>query len=97
LRGIRRGLERGMCSLYLGEEDAKHILVKCPETKKRREERVCIKWLNMNEDRAYRKIISCTNLTKIKLTKNYLFNTKCKWKNKVRGDIILPEVSWTLK
>jgi hypothetical protein len=33
LRGIRRGFERGRCPLCLGEEDAKHILLKCPETK----------------------------------------------------------------
>jgi hypothetical protein len=26
LRGIRRGFDRGRCSLCLGEEDAKHIL-----------------------------------------------------------------------
>jgi hypothetical protein len=32
LRGVRRGFERGRCHLCLGEEDAKHILLKCPET-----------------------------------------------------------------
>jgi hypothetical protein len=33
LRGIGRGFERGRCPLCLGEEDAKHILLKCSETK----------------------------------------------------------------
>jgi hypothetical protein len=34
LRGIRRGLEKGRCPLCWGEEDAKHILLKCKESKK---------------------------------------------------------------
>jgi hypothetical protein len=33
LRGIGRGFERGRWPQCLGEEDAKHILLKCPETK----------------------------------------------------------------
>jgi hypothetical protein len=40
LRGIRRGLERGRCPLCLGEEDVKHIILKCFETKKWREQYV---------------------------------------------------------
>jgi HKD family nuclease len=60
----------------LGEEDAKHILLNCPETKKWREELLCSKWLNKNEDIAYRKIINCTNVTKIKTIGQYLFKTK---------------------
>jgi hypothetical protein len=34
MRGIRRGFVRGSCHLYLGEEYAKHIQIKCSETKK---------------------------------------------------------------
>jgi hypothetical protein len=34
LREIRRGFEKGRCPLCLGEEDAKHILLKCSGTKK---------------------------------------------------------------
>jgi hypothetical protein len=67
LRGITRGFERGRCPLcWGGEEDAKHILLKCSETKKWREESINSKWLNINEDLADRKIISCTNVNKIK-------------------------------
>jgi hypothetical protein len=84
-RGIRRGCKRGRCPLCLGEEDAKHILLKCPETKKWREELVCSKWVDINEDIACRKIISCTNVTKIKTTAKYLFKTKCKWETKFTG------------
>jgi hypothetical protein len=61
LRRIRRGSERGWCPLCLGEEDAKHILLKWPGTYQWREEFACCKWLNINENIAYRKIISCTN------------------------------------
>jgi hypothetical protein len=31
LRGIRRGSDRGRCPLCLGEENTKHILMKCPK------------------------------------------------------------------
>jgi hypothetical protein len=34
LRGIRRGLGKGTCPLCRGNEDAKHTLLSCPETKK---------------------------------------------------------------
>jgi hypothetical protein len=37
LRGIRKGLEIGRCPLCNGEEDAIHILLKCPETIRLRE------------------------------------------------------------
>jgi hypothetical protein len=35
---------------------------KCSKTKKCSEEFVCSKWLNMNENTAYRKITNCTNV-----------------------------------
>jgi hypothetical protein len=68
LRVIRRCFERGRCFLCLGEEDAKHILLKCSETKMWGEEYVTSNWLNtwINDDLAYRQIISCTNVNKIK-------------------------------
>jgi hypothetical protein len=59
LRGIRRGCERGSCPFVLGVGDAKHMLLTCPETIKCRQELVCSKCLNTNEDTAHRKIISC--------------------------------------
>jgi hypothetical protein len=60
-------------------------LLKCSETKKWREECVNSNWLNIKEDLAYRKIVSCTNVNKIKPLGKYLFKTKCKWENKVGG------------
>jgi hypothetical protein len=85
LRGIRRGFERGRSPLCLGKEDAKYIVLKCFETKKWREEYVNSNWLNINEDLAYKKTISCINVNRVKALGKYLFKTKCKWENKVRG------------
>jgi hypothetical protein len=54
--------------------------------------------LNINEDIAYRQIISCTNVTKIKTIGMYSFRTKCKWVTKFGGrNTTSPEVSWKLK
>jgi hypothetical protein len=39
----------------------------------------------VNEGTAHTKIISCTNVTKIKPTGKYLFKTKWKWKSNVGG------------
>jgi hypothetical protein len=37
LRGMKKGLEIGRCTLCNGEEDAVHIFLKCPETRRLRE------------------------------------------------------------
>jgi hypothetical protein len=64
--------------------------LKCKESKKRREEWANSNWPNINEDLVYKKIISCTNLNRIKLLGKYLFMVICKWENKVRGDLNPP-------
>jgi hypothetical protein len=71
--------------LCWGGGDAEHIVIKCFETKKWREEYVNSNWLNINEDLAYKKIISCINVNRIKALRKYVFKTKCKWENKVKG------------
>jgi hypothetical protein len=81
----RKGLEKGKCPIYLGEEDVKHILFKCNECKKWREEWVNCNWPNISKDLVYKKIISRTKVNRIKLLGEYLFKDKCKWENKVRG------------
>jgi hypothetical protein len=40
----------------------------------------------MNEILVYKKIISYTDVRKMKLLGNYLFKVKCKWEYKVKGD-----------
>jgi hypothetical protein len=39
----------------------------------------------LNEGIAYKKIIKCTNITKLRNIGNYLYKTKCKWENKIRN------------
>jgi hypothetical protein len=58
--------------------------------KKWREESVCSKWLNINEDTAHRKTFGCIVVTKIKSIGKYLFKIKCKWENNVGGGDITP-------
>jgi hypothetical protein len=47
------------------EEDANHILSKYPEIKKGKEEFICSKLLNVNEDIACKKTMNCTNVIKL--------------------------------
>jgi hypothetical protein len=60
LRGSRKGVEKGTCPLCLGKEDTKHILLECPETNDWRMEMLCKRWLDINDEVAYRKVLSCT-------------------------------------
>jgi hypothetical protein len=49
LRAIGKSLEIGRCPLCKGEEDAVHILLKCPETRRLREQLLIRKWQTINE------------------------------------------------
>jgi hypothetical protein len=62
----RKGVEKGTCALCLGKEDTKHILLECPETKTWRTEMLCKRWLDINGEVAYRKMLSCTNKIMVK-------------------------------
>jgi hypothetical protein len=66
LRGNRKGVEKRTCPLCLGKEDTKHIFLECPETKNWRME-MCKRWLDINEEVAYRKMLSCTNKVTVKI------------------------------
>jgi hypothetical protein len=68
------------------EEDEKHILLECKETRRWREEWLKRNWPGMNEILVYKKITSYTDVKKTKLFLNYLFKVKCKWEYKVKGD-----------
>jgi hypothetical protein len=63
---------RRKCPLCLEEEDAKHILLECKKTKYWREKLIHDKWLSMNKDIAYRKILKTTNRTHIQNVGKYL-------------------------
>jgi hypothetical protein len=84
LRGIRRGWEKGTCPLCRGNEDAKHILLSCPETKKWRMQFINKKWLCVNEELAYKKIVNCTNKAHVIHLGEYLDKVKHKWDSRMR-------------
>ena len=56
----RRNVDTGRLPLCLGEEDAEHILLDCTDNKHWRLKLIHDKWLNMNKEVAYRKIIKIT-------------------------------------
>jgi hypothetical protein len=78
LRGIRRGWEKGTCPLCRDNVDAKHILLSCPETKKCRMQFMNKKWLCINEELSYKKIVNCTNKAYIIHLGEYLDKVKRK-------------------
>jgi hypothetical protein len=86
-RGIRRGFERGRCPYVWGRRTLSTYLKNTLKGRSRQKNLYAV-----NEDIAYRKIIRCTNLTKINTAGKHLFKTKCKWR--------LPQmlvVSWNIK
>jgi hypothetical protein len=82
VRGIRKGLEIGRCPLRNGEEDAIHIVLKCPETRRLREH-LSRKWQIINVELVYKKIINCTNTVELRNLGRYLYKIKCKWENRI--------------
>ena len=62
------------------KEDVKHILLECKETRYWRHD----KWLNMNKEITYRKILKTTNRTHIQNIGKYLDIVKNKWFSKIK-------------
>jgi len=58
-----------------------------------REESEFSKWLNMNEDLAYKKVLNCTDVTKLKTIGKYLSEMRCKWENKACTTQLVLEAS----
>jgi hypothetical protein len=84
LEGGRRNADKGRCPLCCEEEDVKHILLECKETKYWREKLIHDKCLSMNKEIAYRKIMKITNRTHIQNLGKYLDILKNKWFNKIK-------------
>jgi hypothetical protein len=61
-----------------------HILLKCPETRRLKEHFLSRKWLTINEEIAYNKIINCTNTLEIRNIGMYLYKIICKWENRFK-------------
>jgi hypothetical protein len=84
LKGVRRNADKGRCPLCFEKEDAKHILLECKDTKHWRVKLIHDKWLNMNNEVAYRKIMKITNRTLIQNLGKYLDIVKNKWFNRIK-------------
>jgi hypothetical protein len=65
LKGVGRNADKGRCPLCFEKEVVRHILLECKETKYWREKLIHDKWLNMNKEITYRKILKTTNRTHI--------------------------------
>jgi hypothetical protein len=85
LKGMRKGSEKGRCPLCSEEEDPIHILLKCSETRKWKEQFLSRKWLRLNELRAFKKIINCNISIELRNIGSYLQKIKCKWDNRIRN------------
>jgi hypothetical protein len=82
---MRKGFKKGRCPLCSEEEDPIHILLKCSETRKWREQFLSIKWLSLNEWIVFKKIINCNNSIELRNIGSYLYKIKCKLENKIRN------------
>jgi hypothetical protein len=71
-------------ALYNGEEEAVHIILKCPETRRLRKHLASRKWQTINEELAYKKIINCTNTVQLRKLGRYLCKIKCKRENRIK-------------
>jgi hypothetical protein len=57
------------------------VLLKCNKTHRRREKFLGYKWLYINEEIAYKKIIICNEVTELKRPCKFSFEEKFKWEN----------------
>jgi hypothetical protein len=71
LRGLRRGWERGSCPLSREVENVIHIFLKFPETKRWRY--LGTEWLQVNEEVAYRKMVGCNSVAKLRGLGMFIF------------------------
>jgi hypothetical protein len=61
LRNMRKGSEKGRCPLCR-QEDAILTILKFSETRKWKEQLLNTKWLIVNKEAAYNRIINCTRV-----------------------------------
>jgi hypothetical protein len=78
LKGIRRYTDKAICLLCLGAGDAIHMLLDCLKTKNWRMKCLNDKWLSVNKEVTYRKILRCTNKDQIRNLDRYLNKVKHK-------------------
>jgi hypothetical protein len=85
LRGFRRGMGKEHVS-YMWETKMLSTYCCCPDTKERRMKFMYKKWLYVNEELAYRKIINCTNKTHMINLGKFLDKVRHEWENRVTKD-----------
>jgi hypothetical protein len=81
LKWLRRNSHNGKCPLCLEEEDVKHILLDCSDSRNWRLHVLNDKWISINEEVAHKKMLICTNKNQLNLGK-HLDIVMCKLFNK---------------
>lgn len=66
-------------SFRLGEENAKHVVLDCLETRNWRKRFLNGKRLNVKKEIAYMEILRCTNENETINLGRYIDKAKCKW------------------
>jgi hypothetical protein len=67
-------------------ENTIHILLKCAETKRWMYQFLMAEWLKVNVEVAYRKIVGCNNVNKLRGFGKYLYGVRCKWENEISNN-----------
>jgi hypothetical protein len=71
LKGIGRNTDKGSCPLCLSTADVKQISLDYLETGNCKMKFLNEKWLNVNKEVAYRKILRCTNKDQVRNVGRY--------------------------
>jgi hypothetical protein len=66
-------------------EDIKHLLLNCAESKNWRTQYMSKEWLFINEQLPYRKILNCSSKAHIMHLGEYLGKVKGEWENRMRN------------
>jgi hypothetical protein len=82
LKGVRQNTDKGRCPLCLDEEDVKHILLVCRDTRIWRLKLLNDMWLSINKVVACKKILRCKNKDQLRNLGKYLDIVKCRRFNK---------------
>jgi hypothetical protein len=84
LKGVRQNSDNGGCPLCLEEQGVKHISLDCRDTWNWRLKLLYDKWLRINKEVPYKKMLSCTKKDQLKNLGKYLDTVKCNWFNKTK-------------
>jgi hypothetical protein len=77
-------MESGRCLPCAKKESESHLLLKCPETQRWREELLNNKYSHFNEEVALRKTVTVNRVTEQENLDSLAYKIKCKWENQVK-------------